>query len=48
MVVNLLGDGSTLSLARIKGNIEVDCFIVSGLPLLTQHFTLSSAFAERK
>ena len=47
-VVNLLGDGSTLSLVRIKGDIEVDSFIVSDLPLFTKHFTLSAAYVEGK
>ena len=46
--VNLIGDGSTLSLLRIKGEIEVDSIVASDMPLFTQHLTLSAAYADGK
>ena len=45
-VGNLLGDGSTLSLLRIKGEIEVDSIIATDIPLFTKHLTLSAAYAD--
>ncbi len=45
-VVNLLGDGSTLSLLRIQGEIGVDSIIASDIPLFTEHLTLSAAYAD--
>ena len=45
-VGNLLGDGSTLSLFRIKGEIEVDSIIATDIPLFTKHLTLSAAYAD--
>ena len=47
-VVNLIGDGSTLSLLKIKGDIEVDSVVASDMPLFTQHLTLSAAYADGK
>ena len=45
-VGNLLGDGSTLSLLRIKGEIEVDSIIATDIPLFTKHLTFSAAYAD--
>ena len=45
-VGNLLGDGSTLSLFKIKGEIEVDSIIATDIPLFTKHLTLSAAYAD--
>jgi len=47
-VINLIGDGSTLSLLKIKGEIEVDSIVASNIPLFTQHLTLSAAYADGK
>jgi hypothetical protein len=47
-VGNLLGDGSTLSLFRIKGEIEVDSIIATDIPLFTKHLTLSTAYVDGK
>ncbi|MBF0239415.1 MAG: hypothetical protein HQM12_17065 [SAR324 cluster bacterium] len=47
-VVNLLGNGSTLSLLQIQGEIEVDSVIASDIPLFTQHLTLSMAYVDGK
>ena len=46
--VNLVGDGSTLSLLKIKGEIEVDSIVASDIPLFTQHLTFSAAYADGK
>jgi hypothetical protein len=47
-IVNLFGDGSTLSLLKIKGEIEVDSIVASDIPLFTKHLTLSAAYADGK
>ena len=45
-VANLLGDGSTLSIFRITGEIEVDSILATDIPLFTKHLTLSAAYAD--
>ena len=45
-VVNLFGDGSTINLIKIQGDMEVDSIIVTHIPLFTEHFTLSLAYAD--
>lgn len=47
-MVHLLGDDSTLSLIRIRGEFEIDGVIVTDIPLFTKHFTLSLAYANSK
>ncbi|GIT04416.1 MAG: hypothetical protein CM1200mP28_16750 [Deltaproteobacteria bacterium] len=37
-----------MNLLRIKGEIEVDSIVASDIPLFTQHFTLSAAYADGK
>ncbi len=47
-LINLVGEGSTLSLLKIKGEIEVDSIVASDIPLFTQHLTISAAYADGK
>lgn len=47
-VTSLLGDNSTASIASLRGEWEVDTAILTGIPLFTQHLTLSALYANAK
>ncbi len=47
-IVHLLGDDSTLSLIRIRGEYEVDSVLATDIPLGTKHLTLSLAYADSR
>jgi len=47
-ITNILGDGSTLSLLGIRGEIELNSLVVTDIPLFTKHFTLSGLYANGK
>ena len=47
-ITNLLGEGSTLSLLGIRGEIELDSIVFSDIPLFSRHFTLSGVYANGK
>ena len=45
-IINLLGDGSTLNLIRIRGDYEVDAVAATGMPIFTPRLNLSLAYAH--
>ena len=45
-VINGLGNGSTISLLGVRGDIEVDSIVLTDVPLFTSHFTLSTLYAD--
>ncbi len=45
-ITNLIGGGSTLSLLRIRGEMEVDSIVATDMPIFTQHFTFSLIYAD--
>jgi hypothetical protein len=45
-ITNLIGGGSTLSLLRIRGEMEVDSIVATDMPIFTQHFTFSFFYAD--
>ena len=47
-IVNFLGNGSTLNAFRIQGDIDVDSLVANDIPLGSEHFTLSLAYADGK
>ena len=47
-ITNLLGNGSSLSLLGIRGEIELNSLVIADVPLFTQHFTLSGLYANGK
>ncbi len=47
-ITNLIGDGSTLSLLGIRGEIELDSLIISEVPLFTRRLTISGLYANGK
>ena len=38
-VIHGLGNGSTLSLLGVRGDIEVDSIVLTDVPIFTSHFT---------
>ena len=46
-VINGLGDGSTISLLGVRGDIEVNSIVLTDVPILTYHFTLTMVYADR-
>ena len=47
-IINFLGNGSTLNAFRIQGDIDVDSLVANDIPLGSEHFTLSLAYADGK
>ena len=47
-ITSLLGEGSTLSLLGIRGEIELDSLVFSDIPLFSRHFTISGVYANGK
>lgn len=47
-ITNLLGEGSTLSLLGIRGDIEIDSLVASEIPIFTKHLTFSGLYANGK
>ena len=45
-VINGLGNGSTISLLGVRGDIEVDSIVLTDVPIFTSHFTLSMVYAD--
>lgn len=52
-ILNALGDGSTASIARLKGDDaegtnswNMDSLVLTEIPLFTEHFTLSAAYGS--
>ena len=45
-ILNLLGEGSTLNLIRIRGDYDVDAVATTGIPIFTPRLNLALAYAH--